>query len=32
MYKDLLSAINELKELIADIKKNPKKYMNIKIF
>mgnify|MGYP000125262466 CR=1 FL=1 len=32
MYKDLLSAINELKDLIADIKKNPKKYMNIKIF
>jgi phospholipid/cholesterol/gamma-HCH transport system substrate-binding protein len=32
MYKELLSAINELKELIADIKKNPKKYMNIKIF
>jgi len=32
MYKDLLGAINELKGLIADIKKNPKKYMNIKIF
>lgn len=32
MYKELVSAISDLKELIADIKKNPKKYMNIKIF
>lgn len=32
MYRELSATLAELKGLIADIKKNPKKYMNIKIF
>jgi phospholipid/cholesterol/gamma-HCH transport system substrate-binding protein len=32
LYSDLMEATNSLKELIADIKKNPNKYLTIKVF
>lgn len=32
MYEELRKTVKELRELISDIKKNPKKYLTIKIF
>jgi len=32
LYDDARASVNQLKELISDIKKNPKKYLNLRVF
>jgi len=32
LYDDARASVTQLKELISDIKKNPKKYLNISVF